>query len=69
MDAGFRQEFPKLPCDEPLLRQINAHGPRNISCIFALSTHTLYLTLVIFRFGSESCCNRSLRNIFLSIDR
>src|ERR671915_486287 len=27
MDAGFRQEFPKLPCYETLLRQINAHGP------------------------------------------
>lgn len=24
--AGFRQEFPKLPCYETLVRQINAHG-------------------------------------------
>jgi IS5 family transposase len=26
IDAGFRQEFPKLPCYETLVRQIDAHG-------------------------------------------
>lgn len=36
MDAGFRQEFPKLPCYETLLRQINAHGPLGLLLLIAL---------------------------------
>lgn len=35
-DAGFRQEFPKLPCYETLLRQINAHGPLGLLLLIAL---------------------------------
>ena len=36
MDAGFRQEFPKLPCYETRLRQINAHGPLGLLLLIAL---------------------------------
>ena len=36
MAAGFRQEFPKLPCYETLLRQINAHGPLGLLLLIAL---------------------------------
>jgi IS5 family transposase len=36
MDAGFRQEFPKLPCYETLRRQINAHGPLGLLLLSAL---------------------------------
>src|SRR5688500_17942035 len=36
MDAGFRQEFPKLPCYETQLRQINAHGPLGLLLLIAL---------------------------------
>jgi Transposase DDE domain len=36
MDAGFRQEFPQLPCDETLLRQINAHGLLGLLLLIAL---------------------------------
>jgi transposase len=36
MGAGFRQEFPKLPCYETLLRQIHAHGPLGLLLLIAL---------------------------------
>jgi hypothetical protein len=36
IDAGFRQEFPQLPCYETLLRQINAHGPLGLLLLIAL---------------------------------
>jgi IS5 family transposase len=36
MHAGFRQEFPKLPCYETLLRQINAHAPLGLLLLIAL---------------------------------
>src|ERR671915_811831 len=36
MAAGFRQEFPQLPCYETLLRQINAHGPLGLLLLIIL---------------------------------
>src|SRR5918999_1803676 len=36
MDAGFHQEFPKLPCYETLLHQINTHGPLGLLLLIAL---------------------------------
>src|ERR671914_662995 len=36
MAAGFRQEFPRLPCYETFLRQINAHGPLGLLLLIAL---------------------------------
>lgn len=34
--AGFRQEFPQLPCYETLLRQINRHGALGLLLLIAL---------------------------------
>jgi hypothetical protein len=36
VDAGFRKEFPRLPCYETLLRQINRHGPLGLLLLIAL---------------------------------
>jgi hypothetical protein len=34
--AGFRQEFPRLPCDETFLRQINRPGPLGLLLLIVL---------------------------------
>ena len=36
MAAGFRQEFPRLPCYETFLRQINRHGPLGLLLLIVL---------------------------------
>src|SRR5919106_210232 len=36
IDCGFRQEFPKLPSYENLLRQINRHGLLGLLLLLAL---------------------------------
>src|SRR5918999_2664990 len=36
MAAGFRQEFPRLPCYETFLRQINRHGPIGLLLLIVL---------------------------------
>ena len=36
MAAGFRQEFPRLPCYETLLRQINRQGPLGLLLLIVL---------------------------------
>src|ERR671921_2655946 len=36
MAAGFRQEFPRLPCYETFLRQINRQGPLGLLLLIVL---------------------------------
>ena len=36
MEAGFRQEFPNLPCYETLLRQITSHSPLGLLLLIVL---------------------------------